>query len=412
MNLSKPIHIFSVMLLFLFSSVIFFKVFAAGDHAENLESEEFTKGPHNGRLLIDDDFQVELAIFEKGVPPEYRAWASIDNKPLAPKDWQLSVKLTRLGGQIDNFRFTQEQDFLRGDAEVTEPHSFDVSVTATYKNKQHHWTFASYEGRIQLNADLAKRSGIVTAKASAGSLAETIRFYAQLNHDPAAIRQLSARYPGIVKQVNIKVGKNVKAGDILATIEANESLQPYIITTPISGVITARHAHTGEITGEQPLFTVVDSSRLQLSFPVFAQDAAKIKTGQTVQLMVDSQTISTKLDSVSAANDGTPALLALASLDNHKAHWIAGSRVPVTVTTEHINVALRVDNRALQSFRDWQVVFIQIGDTYEIRPLELGRTDGQFTEVLAGLNSGDTYVVGNSYLLKSDLEKSGASHDH
>ena len=61
---------------------------------------------------------------------------------------------------------------------------------------------------------------------------------------------------------------------------------------------------------------------------------------------------------------------------------------------------------------NWQLVFIQVGDVYEIRPLELGQTDGEFTEVLAGLNAGDSYVVENSYLLKADLEKSGASHDH
>ena len=52
------------------------------------------------------------------------------------------------------------------------------------------------------------------------------------------------------------------------------------------------------------------------------------------------------------------------------------------------------------------------GNVYEIRPLELGRSDGHFTEVLGGLNAGDIYVVENSYLLKADLEKSGASHDH
>ena len=73
---------------------------------------------------------------------------------------------------------------------------------------------------------------------------------------------------------------------------------------------------------------------------------------------------------------------------------------------------LLVENRALQGFRDWQVVFIKVGNVYEIRPLELGRSDGHFTEVLSGLNIGDTYVVENSYLLKADLEKSGASHDH
>lgn len=58
------------------------------------------------------------------------------------------------------------------------------------------------------------------------------------------------------------------------------------------------------------------------------------------------------------------------------------------------------------------MVFIQVDDTYEIRPLELGRSDSHFTEVLAGLQSGDRYVVENSYLIKADIEKSGASHDH
>jgi acetyl/propionyl-CoA carboxylase alpha subunit len=42
----------------------------------------------------------------------------------------------------------------------------------------------------------------------------------------------------------------------------------------------------------------------------------------------------------------------------------------------------------------------------------LGRSDGRFTEVLAGLQAGDRYVVENSYLIKADIEKSGASHDH
>ena len=79
---------------------------------------------------------------------------------------------------------------------------------------------------------------------------------------------------------------------------------------------------------------------------------------------------------------------------------------------ETLEVPLAVENRALQPFRDWSVVFIQVGDTYEIRPLELGPSDGTLTEVLGGLQAGDRYVVDNSYLIKADIEKSGASHDH
>jgi len=33
-------------------------------------------------------------------------------------------------------------------------------------------------------------------------------------------------------------------------------------------------------------------------------------------------------------------------------------------------------------------------------------------EVLSGLQPGQRYVTGNSYLIKADILKSGASHDH
>ena len=44
--------------------------------------------------------------------------------------------------------------------------------------------------------------------------------------------------------------------------------------------------------------------------------------------------------------------------------------------------------------------------------LELGRSDGEFVEVLRGIDPGESYVADSSFLLKADIEKSGASHDH
>ena len=66
----------------------------------------------------------------------------------------------------------------------------------------------------------------------------------------------------------------------------------------------------------------------------------------------------------------------------------------------------------MQTFRDWTVLFEQVADTYEVRPLTLGRQDDQNVEVLAGLKAGARYVTVNSYLIRADVEKSGASHDH
>ena len=68
--------------------------------------------------------------------------------------------------------------------------------------------------------------------------------------------------------------------------------------------------------------------------------------------------------------------------------------------------------QALQKFRDFTVVFAKYGDTYEVRMLKLGVNNGEWVEVLEGLKPGTEYVTNNSFLIKADIEKSGASHDH
>ena len=48
----------------------------------------------------------------------------------------------------------------------------------------------------------------------------------------------------------------------------------------------------------------------------------------------------------------------------------------------------------------------------EVRMLELGPQSGDWVEVLGGLLPGTRYVTENSYLIKADVEKSAAAHDH
>ena len=55
---------------------------------------------------------------------------------------------------------------------------------------------------------------------------------------------------------------------------------------------------------------------------------------------------------------------------------------------------------------------MRVGDVYEARPLTLGARSHAAVEVLAGLLPGAEYVTAQSFLVKADIEKSGASHDH
>ncbi|MCA1852010.1 MAG: HlyD family secretion protein, partial [Beggiatoa sp.] len=75
-------------------------------------------------------------------------------------------------------------------------------------------------------------------------------------------------------------------------------------------------------------------------------------------------------------------------------------------------VPVAVAAEAIQSYRDWSVVFVQYGDLFEVRPLELGSRDRQWVEVVQGLSAGERYATRNSFVLKAELGKSGATHDH
>ncbi len=100
------------------------------------------------------------------------------------------------------------------------------------------------------------------------------------------------------------------------------------------------------------------------------------------------------------------------AVPNSDLRWSPGQFVEAAVEVGSADVPLAVKRTALQAFRDFTVVFEQVGETYEVRMLELGRQDGEHVEVLGGLKPGVRYVTGNSFLIKADIEKSGASHDH
>ena len=99
-------------LIFLTALVIAAGCGRSDEHAH----DEDQRGPHNGRLLEQDGFAVELAIYEAGGPPEYRIRLYDDGKLLPADAATVEVELQRLGGKRDHFTFRPEGEYLRGSA--------------------------------------------------------------------------------------------------------------------------------------------------------------------------------------------------------------------------------------------------------------------------------------------------------
>lgn len=382
-----------------------------GEHAD----DEAETGPHGGRLLEQDGLAVELRIVEDGQPPQYNAWFYRGSTPLPASAGTLRVTLARLGGQVDTHTFTAEGERLVGSGVVDEPHSFDVTVEATVEGQALRWTYDSYEGRTTIPLEIATQAGVRTARVAAGTIRDEHEMQGLVTPVEGRHARITARFPGPVRDVRAGIGDDVRKGQVLAVIESNVSLSDYTVTAPFAGTVVARTASVGDLAGETPLFEIADLSTVWVDVHLFGADAQHITPGLPVVVtrLSDGAVAETKLDRVLPGTaTASQSTVARATIDNADRRWRTGAAVRAHVTVSVEQVAMRVPLAALQRFRDWDVAFVRVGDAYEIRPLELGRRDGSWVEVLSGLREGDEIVVEQSYIIKADIEKSGASHDH
>jgi cobalt-zinc-cadmium efflux system membrane fusion protein len=385
------------------------------EHGHEAEEEEVAKGPHGGRLLSQEGFELEITIFERGLPPEFRVYVYQDGQPLSAEKVKLDIELERTGNKVDHIQFNAEQDYLRGNATIYEPHSFEVVVKASYLDKTYTWRYDNFEGRTEIPVEVAGEMGIRSETVGAQTINDIRTFTGRVQANPNRMSRVRPRFAGVVKKVHVELGESVKAGDVLATVQSNESLQNYNIKAPIAGLIVKRDVQVGEATGEIPLFVIIDHSDVWVELDIFVRDLAQVKKGQRViveTLDANSQ-ITANIDWVSPlTSHASQSVRARLTVSNKDGIFRPGQFIRGHVTIAKHEVALAVKQSALQSFRDFQVVYARFDDVYEVRMLELGRRNRDWVEVLGGIEVGIQYVTENSYLIKADIEKSGATHDH
>ena len=468
----------------------------AAVEAEPAGALDYPRGPQGARLLSDDGLQVEMTIYETGVPPHFRVYPyDAARRPIPPGEVELLVDLHRLGGRVDRIRFTPEADYLRGAAVVDEPHSFDVTVLATHAGKQHTWTYAQIEGKVQLGPDQVKSAGIVIATAGPRTMRTTIALPGEVTADATRVARVVPRLQGVVTEAFKKAGDRVRRGELMALVNSRElagaksaylgatqqvafarvaaereealwkkkisaerdfleatrvldeallkqrlsaqelqvlgvaadaiatlaaapvdSLARHEVRAPLDGTVTERNVTVGEsVASDTPIFTVTDLSTVWVELSVPAKDLGAVRQGQNGLVVSTDLGIEAtgRIDFIGQlVGEATRAATARLTLTNSAGSWRPGLFVTVTLVREETTVPIAVSADAIQRFRDWQVVFVKFGDWFEARPLELGRTDGPWVEVVSGLTAGDHYAAANSFAVKAEIGKLGATHDH
>tara|TARA_R110001592_G_scaffold363381_1_gene686586 strand:+ start:16790 stop:18034 length:1245 start_codon:yes stop_codon:yes gene_type:complete len=391
---------------------------ASEDHIEqdnhDNENTEETKGPNGGKLLSDGDFSIELKIFETGVPPEMRLYAYDHGKLIAPGDWQVSVSLDRLGGDQDQIQFNPELNYQVGNQEIKEPHSYDVTIKARYNNQSFEWHYDSHEGRTVISDRQLELAGVETAQAGPATLSFKDTLFGVIAAPADHVYRINAPYPGLVETVHVQLGETVKKGQRLLTLANTDTLQRYSVKSPTNGEVTERFVNQGDRAEGRALLEIVDLSTVWVEMSAFPESIEKLAVGQPVIVrdLHHHEAATGSISYVAPQMTGGHIARTRAVIDNPDGHWRPGMHIKAEIQIARRQVPLAIEASALQSFRDMPVVFAKFGNTFEVRMVELGESNGDMIEVLGGLKPGTEYVTNNSFLIKADILKSGASHDH
>lgn len=198
--------------------------------------------------------------------------------------------------------------------------------------------------------------------------------------------------------------------------EHNPNLRIYDIRSPVDGIVIARHITKGEfIENTTTIYEIADLSTIWIEIGIYPKDLVRVKEGQMVDISrpIDGKISQAKIIYLSPIiQDETITAKAVAEMENSSGNWRPGSFVKVNIATENAYAPIVVPKEAIQEIEGKEFVFVRIPEGFEKRQAQIGVGDKENVEILSGLSAGEEYASSKTFLLKADLSKKEAEHEH
>ena len=376
-----------------------------------------------------------------------------------------SLQVKAIGGGVVQTLHVQEGDLVSAGtaiADISDTSTMTLTVPFQAGDAAH--ISVGQTAQVTLSGTLETLSGTVESVASAdqvgsggalvrqvkirltnpGALTETTSATARVGTyacaaggtlSPQLRQTITAAASGEITNLNVSVGSRVSAGAVLATIggesaensladaalavqnaqlsfqSAQQALDSYTITSPISGTVIEKNLKTGDQLngGDSGAMAVIfDLSQLELQMDVSELDIGQIQPGQTVAITAEAlpgQTFTGVVEKVSVNGTTTDGFTTypVTILLSEYGDLNPGMNVSADIIVERAENALCVPAEAVNSDGTVLVAgegaFAEDGVTIadpskiESRTVALGRGDQDYVEITSGLEEGETVLV-------------------
>ena len=376
-----------------------------------------------------------------------------------------SLQVKAIGGGVVQTLHVQEGDLVSAGtaiADITDTSTMTLTVPFQAGDAAH--ISAGQTAQVTLSGTLETLTGTVESVAPAdqvgnggalvrqvkirlanpGALTETTSATARVGTyacasggtlSPRLRQTITAAASGEITDLNVSVGSRVSAGAVLAAIggesaensladaalavqnaqlslqSAQEALDSYTITSPISGTVIEKNLKAGDQLngGDSGAMAVIyDLSQLELQMDVSELDIGQIQPGQTVEITAEAlpgQTFTGVVEKVSVNGTTTDGFTTypVTILLSEYGDLNPGMNVSADIIVERSENALCVPAEAVNSDGTVLVAgegaFAEDGVTIadpskiESRPVTLGRGSQDFVEITSGLEEGETVLL-------------------
>lgn len=180
---------------------------------------------------------------------------------------------------------------------------------------------------------------------------------------------------------------------------------------PIAGIVGGVRVSPGAVvTAGSVVAEIVDPERTELVFSTTATLATQLAPGARLDVVGSAVSFEAVVVGVASGERGGSSIVRARAEPGILP--ATGSPVTAAVVTGLQADGLTVPADAVQTLAGRPVVFVATSAGFRATPVLTGRRAGDRVEILRGLSGAERVVGANAFLLKAELAKGEAGHDH
>jgi cobalt-zinc-cadmium efflux system membrane fusion protein len=216
-----------------------------------------------------------------------------------------------------------------------------------------------------------------------------------------------ANWEAAEKRLHVLGFTEEQVKEITETHQINPTITLF---APIVGKVVANDAVLGALVDQSTeIMTITDPRLLWVDAEIYERDIAKVKVGQEVEVTVPAYPGETFHGAVSyiadIVNEETRTITVRAEVGNEDARLKPGMFADVSILLNDGSQALVVPSAAVLEEGRQKIVFVKHDDSFKLREVETGIIQGDYRQILKGLEADEEVVTEGNHLLRSKLKE-------